>query len=130
MKITFKDSKRIIADLNGHTIIADSSKQSGGLGEYPNPFDAFKASIGSCMAYYIMVFCLERKISLDSIKINVEFEGDAPFTYVITTIIVDERFPKNYLNAITRSTESCKIKKQFKNPPEFIIKVSENPLSE
>ena len=124
MKVTFKDNKRISAEINGFEIQTDQSKSSGGLGEYPNPFDFFKASIGCCMSYYVMAFCLERKIPLDSVWVEFDFIENKNIETIITTINVGPDFPRHYLNAIEKSTKSCKIKRSYASPPEFISKVN------
>jgi hypothetical protein len=36
---------------------------------------------------------------------------------------VDERFPLKYSNAVIKSADACKVKKQISSPPHFDIKV-------
>lgn len=127
MKVTFQKSKRIKAELNGNIIYTDQSIKSGGLGENPNPFEIFKASIGCCMGYYVMTFCMERNIPLDCILMDIEFEGEKIIDLVKVKIMVGKGFPSKYLKAIIKSTDACKIKKQMKAPPKFNIEVENIP---
>mgnify|MGYP006297277695 CR=1 FL=1 len=121
MKIYFPGGRRINADYKGHTIKTDQSQRSGGNGLHPNPFDLFKASLGTCMGYYVMRFCLERDIPLEWITLSFDFEEDNYIESVSTQITVDRRFPEKYLKAVVKATESCKVKNQLAHPPHFQI---------
>ena len=123
MKVTFQENKRITAEINGNIIDTDQSTKSGGLGENPNPFEIFKASIGCCMGYYVMTFCMERDIPVNSVWMNVDFDEETKIDQVNVKINIGEGFPDKYINAIAKSTDACKIKKLFKAPPSFDIQV-------
>jgi putative redox protein len=124
MRVTFQDNKRITAEINGFSIQTDQPKKSGGLGENPNPFDFFKASIGCCMSYYVMAFCLERQIPIDNIWVDFNFIENKTIEIVEATINVGEDFPEEYLGAIQKSTRICKIKRSYSSPPDFVVKVN------
>ncbi len=123
MKIYFPGGKRISAKYKGFTIETDQSLRSGGEGIYPNPFDLFKVSLGTCMGYYVMAFCLERDIPIDCIWLEFEFEEEKVIQTISVKIIVDTRFPMKYLKSIVKATETCKIKKQLHYPPIYDIDV-------
>lgn len=124
MKIFFPGGKKVTANYKGFQVTTDQSIASGGDGQDPNPYDLFKASIGTCMGYYVMAFCIQREIPLDSVYMDIEFEEDGLIEKVKTTIRVDNRFPKKYFDSVVRVTEACKIKKQMKSPPCYEIKIS------
>lgn len=121
MKIYFPGGRRINAEHNGHTIETDQSLRSGGEGLHPNPFDLFKASLGTCIGYYVMRFCLEREIPLDWVHLEVDFQEDGYIETVLIQIIVDHQFPEKYLRAVVKATESCKVKQQLIHPPTYQI---------
>ena len=108
MKVFFPGGKKISASYKDHVIQTDQSIKSGGENLHPSPFDLFKASLGTCMGAYVMEFCLERKIPLDSISINYEFIGDSVIEEVKSTIIVDERFPKSIIKQLLRQRNPVK----------------------
>lgn len=122
MKVYFPGGKRISADYKGFTIETDQSLHSGGEGLHPNAFDLFKASLGTCIGYYVMRFCQEREISLDCIRLDVHFQEAEYIQCVDIKIIVDQRFPQKYLKSVIKATEACKIKKQLLHPPIYKIK--------
>jgi len=121
MKIFFPGGRRISAEYKGHTIETDQSIRSGGEGLHPNPFDLFKASLGTCIGYYVMRFCLEREIPLDWVHLEIDFQEDGYIKTVDIHIIVDPQFPEKYLKAVVKATESCKVKKQLIHPPSYEI---------
>ena len=123
MKISLLQNKRIMAELNGKTIFTDQPTKSDGLGLYPSPFDIFKASIGCCMGYYVRSFCAKNEIPLDSVWLEVDFEEDGVIQDVNVKIMVDERFPAKYTQAVIKSAEACKVKKQISHAPKFNINV-------
>ncbi|MFN2280416.1 MAG: OsmC family protein [Anaerolineales bacterium] len=121
MKIYFPGGRRINAEYKGYTIETDQSTRSGGEGLHPNPLDLFKASLGTCIGYYVMCFCLEREIPLDWVHLEVDFQEDGVIETVGVQIVVDPQFPEKYLCPIVKATESCKIKKQLIHPPAYEI---------
>jgi len=123
MKVFFPGGRRITAEYKGHTIETDQSIKSGGTNLFPNPYDTFKAALGSCMGYYVMAFCIEREIPLDSIDMKLDFQGDSLIDIVKVKLIVDDRFPEKYYQAVIKAPESCKVKKQILHPPDFSIKI-------
>lgn len=123
MKIIFESDKRITAEINGFEVHMDQSTKSGGLGEYPNPFDTYKVSIGGCMSFYVMAFCLERNIPLDSVWVEVDFKENENIESITTTINVSEEFPEKYMKAVERLANNCKIKRAFASPPKFTTQV-------
>jgi putative redox protein len=123
MKIYFPGGKRINADYKGFTIETDQSTRSGGSGSHPNPIDLFKASLGTCMGFYVMTFCQERDIPLDCIYLELSFEEEEIIQSIKIQIIADERFPEKYLQPVVKAVESCKIKKQLLHPPEYRVEI-------
>jgi len=123
MKVSFYPDKRIKAEVNGKAVITDQTLQSGGLGENPNPFEIFKASLGCCMGYYVMSFCIKKDIPVDWIWLDIEFDEVEVINNVNVKIKVDKRFPEKYLKAVIKATDACKVKKQLKAPPSFVIDV-------
>jgi len=123
MKVYFPGGKRVSAEYKGHTIETDQKIESGGENLHSSPFDLFKASLGTCMGAYVMMFCAERQIPLDSVTLELEFTGEGVIEEVHTTINVDEQFPQKYSKAIIKATNSCKVKRQLLAPPTFTTEI-------
>ena len=117
MEITFDGGKVITAHLNGHKIRTDQPVNNGGENSAPSPFDVFLASIGTCAGIYVKSFCDSRKISADKIRIIQTAEYDKQ-TGLPLNIKIDIKlpadFPEIYKDAVIKSAELCKVKKDYR----------------
>ncbi len=125
MKIIFPDGKKVDALYKGFKIQTDQSKENGGKGSAPQPFDLFLASIGTCAGIYVLSFCNKRNISTKNIKLILHTEKNTE-TKMIDKIMIDiqlpPEFPEKYKQAVISSAELCSVKKHLYTPPEFEIK--------
>ncbi|MBU1077499.1 MAG: OsmC family protein [Spirochaetes bacterium] len=124
MKIVFPGGKKADALYKGFTIQTDQSKDNGGEGSAPSPFDLFLASLGTCAGVYVSSFCQKRGISSDNISLLMRTEKDDE-THLIKKINIDIKlpndFPDNYKQAVISTAGLCTVKKQMATPPEFEI---------
>ena len=128
MIIDFPGGARVDAHFRGHTIATDQPAGGGGEDSAPMPFEVFLASIGTCAGIYILGFCRQRGIPTEGIRI-VQSHTANPATGMMEKIgmeiQVPPAFPKQYLEALIRSAELCKVKKTLENPPKFEIVTTE-----
>jgi len=128
MIIDFPGGARVDAHFRGHTIATDQPAGGGGEDSAPMPFEVFLASIGTCAGIYILGFCRQRGIPTEGIRI-VQSHTANPMTGMMEKIgmeiQVPPAFPKQYLEALIRSAELCKVKKTLENPPKFEIVTTE-----
>src|SRR3990172_7348811 len=128
MIIDFPGGARVDAHFRGHTLPTDQPAGGGGEDSAPMPFEVFLASIGTCAGIYILGFCRQRGIPTDGIRI-VQSHYANPMTGMMQKIgmeiQVPPAFPKQYLEALIRSAELCKVKKTLENPPKFEIVTTE-----
>lgn len=126
MEIRFPGGAAVDADFKGHTIRTDQPERAGGDDSGPAPFDLFLASIGTCAGYYAMMFCKQRDIELDGMKLRLEPVRD-PERRRLSTIKLHlelpEGFPEKYRSAIVRSIDQCAVKRHIVEPPEFVTEV-------
>ena len=77
---------------------------------------------------YILGFCRQRGIPTEGIRI-VQSHIANPTTGMMEKIgmeiQVPPAFPKQYLEALIRSADLCKVKKTLENPPKFEIVTKE-----
>lgn len=127
MEITFEGGKIVTAHYRGHEIKTDQPVKSGGENTAPSPFDLYLVSIGTCAGIYVKMFCDNRKIPTDKIKViqNTEF---SPVTGLPLNITIDikipEDFPEKYRASLINVADLCKVKKSIASPPTFLIKTS------
>ena len=128
MIIDFPGGARVDAHFRGHTLTTDKPASGGGEDSAPMPFEVFLASIGTCAGIYILGFCRQRGIPMEGIRI-VQRQHANPTTGMMEKISMEIQvppsFPKQYLEALIRSAELCKVKKTLENPPKFEIVTTE-----
>jgi len=129
MEMTFPGGKRVDASYKGFVIKTDQPEHSGGGGAHPAPFDLFLASLGTCAGIYVLLFCQERNLPTDGLKLIQRTERDAQ-SKMISRVSIEIRlpadFPDKYKNAVVKAAELCAVKKHLGRPPSFDISAVKN----
>ena len=124
MEITFPGNKRVDSDYRGFAVHTDQSKEEGGDGSAPEPFDLFLSSIGTCAGIYVLSFCRERGLDTGGLKLMLDFDRNEK-TWMVEkirmTIVLPPGVPEKYRSAIARAAGLCTVKKHLANPPDFDI---------
>jgi len=124
MKIYSDGEARVFASYGDLVVKTDQAKSSGGNGEFPEPFDLFLASIGTCSGIYVYRFCQQRKISTENIYLTLKTNWNEE-KRLIDRIDIDvqlpDDFPDKYKKAIRRAIDLCSVKKHMVYSPEFVI---------
>ena len=106
------------------TAPTDQSKENGGDGAAPEPFQLFLASIPTCAGIYALEFCNFRGIETDGMLRTMRCEFDEK-THPCEKLNIDLKpspgFPENYKKAMVRSTDLCTVKRRLEHPPEFVM---------
>jgi len=124
MEITFDGGKVITAHTNSHSIRTDQPVIAGGENSAPSPFELFLASIGTCAGIYVKMFCEQRDINTDGVKIIQSAEYDRQTglpTFIKLDIQLPADFPEKYKAAVINAADLCKVKKTIANPPRFEV---------
>ena len=125
MLITFPGELKVNAEFDGFTIKTDQPQSNGGAGSAPTPFKLFLASIGTCAGIYFVIFCKQRGIPYENIKLVFKTEKDAG-TNIIKRYILDIQlpryFPDKYIDALIKSANICSVKKTIEANPKFTVK--------
>jgi len=124
MKVTFPGGKRVDALYKGLVIETDQPVYQGGNGSAPAPFDLFLASIATCAGWYVLSFCQQRNISLDSASVIMKTERDPQKKMIIRvtiTVQLPPDFPEKYKNAVIKAINLCAVKKHIEDPPSFEV---------
>jgi len=124
IEIKILDGVKLEAKLADHTINSDQPKDGGGEGTAPNPFEYFVASIGLCVGHYINIFCKQREIPTENIKITEKTsrnnEGKMIFSIEVK---LPSDFPEKYKDTVLKAAESCAVKKAIQSQPVFELKL-------
>lgn len=124
--VRFGGGLKVDAEYHGFTIKTDQPFHQGGEGSAPSPFELFLASLATCAGFYVLAFCLGRKLSTEGIEISMTMDKD-PVTKMIAkiTIRVDlpQGFPAKYKDAIVKAVDHCAVKSHILKPPSFETEV-------
>ena len=126
IQIKFARNFQIEADLGAIKIMSDQSKESGGDGTAPNPYQYFVASIGLCVAHYVNAFCKQRNLPTEDIGIteSVLVDQSSGKTSFKTVIKLPASFPEKYREPLLKAAEGCKVKKAIQSAPDFKLELA------
>jgi len=124
MEIQFPGGLVVNAQFKGFTVATDQTREHGGLGSAPEPFDLFLAALGSCAGFYALRFCQERGIDTEGLGLELATEPD-PERKRVGTIRLDLQlpagFPEKYRAAVVRAVDQCAVKRHILEPPQFVV---------
>ena len=127
MEINFPGGKKVDANYKGFTIKTDQPKREGGDGSAPEPFSFFLSSIGTCTGLYVLIFCQQRNISTNDIKMilrTVKNEETKMIDKIFIEIQAPKTFPDNYKKAVIKAASLCSVKKHLDKPPKIEISIT------
>ena len=129
IKVNFLDKLRLEAKFDDFTVVADQPIRYKGDGSAPGPFDYFLASSALCAAYFVKLYCVNRNIPTENIRLSQNNIVDPENRYrQIFKIQVE--LPPDILEAdrrgILRFIDRCTVKKVVQTGPEFVIEDVEN----
>ena len=130
ISVNFAGGLVVEAAIGDHVVKTDQPSKDGGENSAPTPFECFLASIATCSAYYVLEFCLERKIPTDGIGVSmrtVREQEKRPISKIEIEIKLPPEFPEKYEKAVVRAVESCSVKRYMLKPPEFDTYISRSP---
>mgnify|MGYP000005530411 CR=1 FL=1 len=129
IKVNFLDKLRLEAKFDDFTVIADQPIRYKGDGSAPGPFDYFLASSALCAAYFVKLYCVNRNISTENIRLSQNNIVDPENRYQ-QIFKIQVELPADISEAdrrgILRSVERCTVKKVVQAGPEFVIEEVES----
>ena len=129
IKVNFLDKLRLEAKFDDFTVISDQSVRYKGDGSAPGPFDYFLASSALCAAYFVKLYCNNRNISTENIRLSqnniVDPENRYQHIFKIQVELPEEISAKDR-QGILRAIDRCTVKKVVQAGPEFVIEEVEN----
>lgn len=120
--VRMSGGRTVAAFVGGHEIVTDQPVEQGGNDSAPAPSDLFLASLATCAAYYVLNFCLERKIPADDVSVVMRThkkEDSSLLDRIELDIKIPPDFPEKYEKAVVRAANLCWVKKVVQSPPKF-----------
>ncbi len=124
IKVNFLDKLRLEAKFDDFSVVADQPIRYKGDGSAPSPFDYFLASSALCAAYFVKLYCDNRHIPTENIRLSQNNIVDPDNRYQqIFKIQVElpEDISAKDRQGIVRSIDRCTVKKVVQAGPEFIV---------
>ncbi len=121
MQVSFPGGVAVGATFKGHTVMTDQPVPLG-AGEAMSPFDLFLASVATCMGFYALRFCQERKIPTEGLGVSltpVRDEAKKRVAQIRVNVTLPDGFPEKYREAIHRAIDLCAVKRHILEPPSF-----------
>lgn len=122
ISVNFAGGRVVETTVRDHIIKTDQTLKEGGENSAPTPFDLFLASISTCSAYYVLKFCLERKIPFEGVGLTMITDPDEKtkmLKKISIAIKLPPEFPAKYAKAVVKAAETCSVKKHLLSPPAF-----------
>lgn len=126
MDIYFEGKKKVFANINGFVIKTDQSVNSGGDGEFPEPFTMFLSSLGTCAGIYVKSFCDQRSIPSEQIRLTMQYQFNSLkkiIDHVEIDIHVPREFPEKYEGAVIQSASLCAVKRHLREDIEMVVRI-------
>ncbi|MFL9867050.1 OsmC domain/YcaO domain-containing protein [Paraburkholderia fungorum] len=129
IKVNFLDKLRLEAKFDDFTVVADQPIRYKGDGSAPGPFDYFLASSALCAAYFVKLYCVNRNIPTENIRLSQNNIVDPENRYQ-QIFKIQVELPADISEAdrrgILRFIDRCTVKKVVQAGPEFVIEEVEN----
>ncbi|SOF00811.1 YcaO domain protein [Burkholderia sp. OK233] len=129
IKVNFLDKLRLEARFDDFTVVADQPIRYKGDGSAPGPFDYFLASSALCAAYFVKLYCVNRNIPTENIRLSQNNIVDPENRYQ-QIFKIQVELPSDISEAdrrgILRFIDRCTVKKVVQAGPEFVIEEVEN----
>lgn len=124
MEISFPGGVAVEARFAEFSVRTDQPVAYGGQNSAPAPFDLFLTSLGTCAGLFVLLFCQERQLPTDGLRLTLETERDTEkhrLSKVRMTIHLPPAFPEKYRRPVIRAANQCSVKRAILDPPEFEI---------
>ncbi|HEY7745455.1 MAG TPA: OsmC family protein [Desulfuromonadales bacterium] len=124
MEITFPGGVAVEACFADFSVRTDQPVAYGGQNSAPAPFDLFLASLGTCAGLFVLLFCQERELPTEGLRLTLATERDTErhrLSKVRIAIHLPPAFPEKYRRAVIRAANQCSVKRAILDPPEFEV---------
>lgn len=129
IKVNFLENRRLEAKFDDFTVTTDQPIRYKGDGSAPNPFDYFLASSALCAAYFVKVYCLERDLPTEDIRLSQNNSIDPENRYKQTFQIqveLPDGLSDDHRKGILSAIDRCAVKRVIEGPPEFTVEIVES----
>ena len=127
MSISYLEGWRFNSKCRSHEIISDQPKEEDGQDTGMTPVEMFISSIGCCMGVYAKMFCDRHKISMEGMKINLNWnmaKNPSRVGELQAKIIFKKNIAPELQQGIIRMVKHCTVHNTLYNPPKIDVDIS------
>nr|MDO8133568.1 OsmC family protein [Candidatus Njordarchaeum guaymaensis] len=127
MKISLIENVKFEAECRGHRIVLDQPVDDGGSDAGMTPIELFVASLGSCIAYYAVVFCQRHKIPSDGLNVELGWEwAEDPHRVgaIDVKITLRMKLGEKEKTGLLRMVKGCTVHNTMCNLPEIAFTIN------
>lgn len=121
MKISLIEKVKFQAECRYHKVISDQPVEDGGSDAGMSPVELLIASLGTCIGYYVCLFCQRRKKSTDGLKIELDWEGaENPHRIgsIEARITLPSKLDEKEKAGLLRMARGCTVHNTLESKPE------------
>lgn len=108
--ITHEGGLAFAAQIRSHRIVTDQPRRGGGADAGPMPLELLSASLGSCVALYVLQYLQSRGLRTDDLRVEVEPQGAMNPRRIwkfVVRVLLPEALPPREAAMLERVARSC-----------------------
>ena len=120
LKVAYQGGTRFDISAGRHMVVADQPVEDGGSDAGPSPIELFVASLGSCVAYFIVRYCHRHGIPADGFHLRARAtfaEQPHRIGAVRLTLEFPTDIPAEHLERIRKVAHGCTVQRTLEHPP-------------
>lgn len=120
IRIHHEGGLRFVAEVRGHRIATDQKTSAGGQDSGPEPVELLVASLGTCMAITLSLFCQRRQIPCQGLAVELDYEmAERPHRVgaIHAKVHLPSGIPEQYRPVLNRVAEQCTVHNTLRHPP-------------
>jgi uncharacterized OsmC-like protein len=124
--VTHEEKVKFAVQIGNHRITTDQPRSNGGDDAGPGPLDFLSASLGACVAFYVVQFCAARDIPHDGLRVEVRYHkvlGPSRVGGFDVRVQLPPEVPEPVRLLIDRAARSCPAHNTFAHGAEVAIEV-------
>jgi uncharacterized OsmC-like protein len=127
MIVEYAGGMKFVARHRGLEVVSDQPAELGGQNTAMTPAELFVASLGMCVAVYVVGFAVRHSIAVQGLSVEVDYQiTEAPRR--VGQMEVRVRLPQpvsaQHQTALQRVAEQCLVHNTLRHPPEVVISVT------
>lgn len=126
MIVEYMGGMKLVARHRGLEVMSDQPEDGGGANTALTPTELFVASLGMCVAVYVLYFARRHEIRVEGMKLEVDYtyaEQPRRVGSVDIRIHMPQPVSESHRAALHRAAEQCLVHNSLRQPPSVQIAI-------